>query len=146
MADIERMDKFDFLIGEWNLEYRVPASSISPAATGEGSGKFYKALSNTYVYFDYAARLTLGSAAAHAVFAWDDRIKMYRYWWFEDSGAFMSATCDFPEEKLLVLNWHDSLLNQSFSQLPEGHIRLLMEKVAGPGKQELLLEVFLRRK
>ena len=27
------MEKFDFLIGDWNLEYRVPKSAFSEAAT-----------------------------------------------------------------------------------------------------------------
>jgi uncharacterized protein YutD len=28
------MDKFDFLLGDWNLESRVPKSAFSEAATG----------------------------------------------------------------------------------------------------------------
>jgi len=32
------MDKFDFLLGNWNLEYKVPKSALSEAATGTGTG------------------------------------------------------------------------------------------------------------
>jgi|GEM_PF-6411193 len=31
---LNRMEKFDFLLGNWNLEYRVPKSAFSEAATG----------------------------------------------------------------------------------------------------------------
>jgi len=32
------MDKFDFLIGTWKLEYTVPKSQFSEADSGEGDG------------------------------------------------------------------------------------------------------------
>jgi len=49
------MEKFDFLIGDWNLEYRVPKSGFSEAATGSGSGTLKRALDDKYVYFDYSS-------------------------------------------------------------------------------------------
>lgn len=40
------MEKFDFLIGSWNLEYKVPKSVFSEAATGTGTGTFKRALND----------------------------------------------------------------------------------------------------
>ncbi len=31
------MEKFDFLLGNWNLEYIIPKSAFSEAATGNNS-------------------------------------------------------------------------------------------------------------
>lgn len=76
------MEKFDFLLGDWNLEYRVPKSAFSEAATGSGTGTFKRALDNKYVYFDYSASVGGQKAQAHAIFAWDEKSKIYRYWWF----------------------------------------------------------------
>jgi len=47
------MNKFKFLIGSWNLEYKVPKSSFSEAAKGKGSGTFKRVLNDKYVVFDY---------------------------------------------------------------------------------------------
>jgi len=49
-------------------------------------------LNQRFVSFDYRAKLSGGQAAAHGIFAWDEKNKIYRYWWFEDSGSFMEAT------------------------------------------------------
>jgi hypothetical protein len=46
------MEKFDFLLGNWNREYRVPKSAFSEADTGSGTGTFKRALDDRYVYFD----------------------------------------------------------------------------------------------
>ena len=107
----DKMDKFGFLIGTWDLEYRVPRSIYSEPATGTGTGTFKRALNDKYVYFDYSCTLTTGEGEAHAVFAWDGKAGVYRYWWFENSGNFMRATCNFVSENILFLHWHDSLLN-----------------------------------
>ena len=32
------MEKFDFLLGAWNLEYRLPKRDFSEADTGTGAG------------------------------------------------------------------------------------------------------------
>lgn len=34
------MARFDFLLGDWRLEYRVPKSALSEAASGTGTGTF----------------------------------------------------------------------------------------------------------
>lgn len=38
------MEKFDFLLGDWNLEYKIPKSRHSEAMTGNGNGTFKRAL------------------------------------------------------------------------------------------------------
>ncbi len=70
------MEKFDFLLGNWNLEYKVPKSEFSEAATGTGTGTFKRALDDKYGYFDYSGSLTPREKAgkeggAHGIFAWD---------------------------------------------------------------------------
>jgi hypothetical protein len=99
-----KMDKFDFLIGEWNLEYRIPKSSLSEAATGTGIGIFKRALNDKYVYFDYESFINGQKGQAHAIFAWDEKSNIYRFWWFESSGNFTKATCSFVNNDILFLN------------------------------------------
>lgn len=140
------IEKFDFLLGIWDLEYRVPKSAFSEAATGEGVGTFKRALNDKYVYFDYSATLTTGSAAAHAIFAWDEKAKIYRFWWFEDSGSFSTATCNFVNDETLFLNWHDTLLIQTFTKETRDKVILRMEHPTSQGKFELILEVIFTRK
>ncbi|MGE5861792.1 MAG: hypothetical protein ACM34J_14600, partial [Ignavibacteria bacterium] len=67
-------------------------------------------------------------------------------WWFEDSGAFMEASCNFIEENTLCLNWHDSLLVQTFRRIDEGKINLQMKYPRNENEYELILEVVLTRK
>jgi len=125
------MEKFNFLIGTWILKYTVPESELSKAATGEGEGTFRRALNDKYVFFDYKAELTIGSARAHGIFARDESNGIYRYWWFEDSGSFSKATCNFTDEKTLFMNWHDTLLIQTFEKISDDHVIL---KMSGPDK------------
>jgi len=47
------MNKFKFLIGNWNLEYKIPKSSFNEEATGKGAGTFKRTLNDKYVVFDY---------------------------------------------------------------------------------------------
>jgi hypothetical protein len=135
------MNKFEFLIGEWIMEYHVPKSSLSPAMTGTGRGVFKRALNDQYVYFDYQAQLEKVAAAAHAVFAWDKKLNIYRFWWFEDSGAFMTATCNFVDDHTLMLNWHETLLIQSFELQNQKEIVLRMEYPKNRQENELVLQV-----
>lgn len=128
------------------MEYKIPKSSFSEEATGKGSGEFKRTLNNKYVVFDYEATFSTGDrAAAHGIFAWDERLKMYRYWWFEDSGSFMSATCNFIDEETLFLNWHNSLLIQTFKKIDETAVELRMENPVKDGIFELVLEVILKK-
>ena len=141
------MEKFDFLLGDWNLESKVPKSKYSEAATGIGTGTFRRALDDKYVYFDYSSSAGEGpEGQAHGVFAWDEKAKLYRYWWFESSGSFMTATCNFVNDETLFLNWHNSLLMQTFQKSGPDKVILRMEEPDSEGKYELILEVVFSRK
>jgi hypothetical protein len=140
------MQKFEFLLGDWNLEYRVPKSSFGEAATGTGTGTFKRALSDKYVFLDYSCSLTTGRGQAQGIFAWDDKTKIYRYWWFESSGNFAQATCNFIDDKTLFMNWHDTLLTQTFTKAGPDKVILRMEQPVTGGKSELLMEVIFTRK
>jgi hypothetical protein len=141
-----RMEKFKFLLGDWNLEYRVPKSTFSEAATGTGTGTFKRAMKDKYVFFDYSCSLTTGQGQAHAIFAWDDKAKVYRYWWFEDSGSFQQATCNFIDNETLFLKWLDTPLTQTFTKAGPDKVILRMEQSLGEDKSELVMEVILTRK
>lgn len=144
-AEISPMDKFNFMLGKWNLNYRVPKSSLHMEEIGAGKGEAKKILNNRHVVFDYHAELTSGEATAHAVFAWDERRKIYRYWWFEDSGEFMEASCDFINDDTLCLNWYNSLLVQTFERKRKDKIVLLMKHPLNSNEYELVLEVEMTR-
>ena len=140
------MEKFDFLLGDWNLGYKIPKSAFSKAGTGTGAGTIKRALDDKYVYFDYSASLTTEQGEAHAIFAWDEKTKVYRFWWFESSGNFMEATCNFVNDETLCLNWHDTLLIQTFRKTGPNEVILRMEHPDSEGKYELILEVIFTRK
>jgi len=141
------MEKFDFLLGSWNLESRIPKSQHSEATTGAGTGTFRRALDDKYVYLDYSSSAGEGpEGQAHAVFAWDSKAKVYRFWWFESSGSFMTATCNFVNDETLLLNWHDCLLTQTFRKTGPDKVVLKMEEPNSEGKYVLILEVVFSRK
>ena len=140
------MIKFDFLLGNWYLQYRISKSEFNEEASGRGTGVFKRALNDKYVTFDYSAKLTTGSAAAHGIFAQDEKAKIYRFWWFEDSGAFMGATCNFINDEILFMNWHDTLLIQTFTKENPDKVILRMEHPDDQGKFELIMEVIFTKK
>jgi hypothetical protein len=140
------MEKFEFLLGDWDMEYRIPKSSMSQADTGTGSGTFKRFLDDNYVTFDYSCSLTTGQGQAHAIFVWDQKAKLYRFWWFENSGNFAQATCNFLGDKALFLNWHNSLLVQNFKAVDPDKIILRMEQPTSEGEYELVMEVTFTRK
>jgi hypothetical protein len=143
------MDKFEFLLGQWNLEYRIPKSVFSETATGSGTGTFKRALDDKYVFFDYSCTITTTPdeiGRAHGIFAWDEKAKIYRYWWFESSGSFTNATCNFVNDETLFMNWHDTLLIQTFQKQDKDKVILRMENPDSDGKYELILEVILTKK
>ncbi len=143
----EPIERLGIFIGDWNLEYKVPKSRFSDAAaTGTGTGTFSWALNDKYVYFDYLCSLTTGDGEAHGIFAWDQKAKVYRYWWFEDSGSFSEAAGDFVDNGTLFLKWHDTSLIQTFKRVDGDRIILKMEDKAPRGKYELILEVVFTRK
>jgi hypothetical protein len=142
----EPMDRLGFLLGDWSLEYTVPRSRFSEAATGTGTGTFRRALHNKYVYFDYSCSLTTGDGEAHGIFAWDPKAKVFRYWWFEDSGSFSEAAGNLLDDVTLFLKWQDTPLIQTFKRVEGDKIILKMQDKAPRGRYELILEVVFTRK
>ena len=61
------------------------------------------------------------------IFAWDDKIEMYRYWWFENTGNYSQATCNFIDDNTLAMNWHDSLFVQTFFKESSNRVVLKMQ-------------------
>jgi hypothetical protein len=141
--EINKMDKFEFLLGDWDLEYKIPKSAFSEAGKDMGTGTFKRALNGKYVYFDYSTKT---GGEAHAIFVWDEKAKMYRYWWFENSGSFLTATCNFVNDETLFLNWHDTLLIQTFTKDGPNRVILKMEHPIAQDKYGLILEVIFTRK
>ena len=141
--NIGNLDKFEFLYGEWNLEYRIPKTIYSDSGTDSGNGSFKKILKDNYVLFEYA---TQSGSEAKGIFAWDDKIKAYRYWWFENSGNFLSATCNFINDETLAMNWHDTLLVQTFVKEGPDKVVLKMQHPSSQGGYELILEIIFTRK
>jgi hypothetical protein len=140
---IDVLDKFEFLLGSWNLEYRIPKSTFSNPGSDIGTGSFKKILNDKYVTFEYS---TKSGSEAKGIFAWDDKLKIYRYWWFENSGNFSEATCNFINDETLAMNWHDTLMVQTFVKDGPDKVILKMQYPAVPQGYELVLEVILTRK
>jgi len=102
-----------------------------------------RALNGKYVCFDYSTRK---GGEAHAIFAWDEKAKVYRYWWFENTGNFLTATCNFVNNETLFLNWHDTLLIQTFKKDGPNKVVLRMEHPNSKGKYETILEIIFTKK
>lgn len=139
----ENMDKFEFLLGDWNLDYHIPKSHLSEASTETGTGTFKKILDGRYVQFDYS---TQSGGKAKGIFAWDEKMQLYRYWWFENSGSFLSATCSFINEGVLAMNWHNSVLYQTFTKQGFDKVILNMQYPAAKGGHSSVMEVVFTRK
>jgi hypothetical protein len=144
--DITMMEKFAFLLGTWKLDYRIPKSRLSEAGTSRGWGTVRKVLRDRYVQFDYEASDPAGKTTrAHALFAWDEKSKIYRYWWFEDSGAFLTASAHFLDDGGLYLFWHETPYVQTFRKTGRNEVTLWMGQPAPEGKFETVLEVLMTR-
>ena len=142
------MDKFDFLLGSWNLEYRIPKSSFSEADTGSGHGTFKRTLDDKYVQFDYECSFSSApkqKGKAHGIFAWDEKEHIHRFWWFENSGSFRQATCNFIDSHTLFMNWHDTNLIQTFTKTGEDEVTLRMQQPIATDKFELIMEVIFTK-
>ena len=142
------MDKFDFLLGTWDLQYKIPKSAFSTADTGSGTGTFKRALDDKYVQFDYECSLASSPnqmGKAHAIFAWDEKEQVYRFFWFENSGAYRQATCNFIDANTLFLNWHDTLLIQTFQKTASDEVTLRMEHPIAANKFELIMKVIFTK-
>lgn len=133
------MDKFDFLIGTWHMEDK--------STKGSGTGTFKRTLNGKYVFFYYSASGPTGeTGAAHGIFAWDQKAKNYRYWWFENSGSYSEATCDFINDGLLLMSWHDSLFLQTFQKMDSNKVELVMKKPNATAGYDPILEVLFTKK
>jgi len=140
------MEKFKFLLGNWDMEYNIPKSPLSEATTGTGKGTFKRAIDDKYVYFDYSSLIKGKTGQAHAIFVWDEKARIYRFWWFESSGNFSKATCNFINNETLFINWHDTLLIQTFKKINPNKVILRMENPNSEGEYELIMEVIFTRK
>lgn len=138
----DNLDKFEFLIGDWNLEYKIPKSIFSDQATDSGFGTFKKILNDQYILFEYS---TKSGGEAKGIFAWDDKLNLFRYWWFENSGSFQSATCNFINDETLAMNWHETLLVQTFTKENSDKVVLKMKYPADNKRYDLVLEVIFTR-
>jgi hypothetical protein len=144
-----KMEKFNFLLGEWQMQCKVPKSVFHEGDTGSGTGTFKRTLDDKYVCFDYVVSSSSKPeeiGKAHAIFAWDEKAKIYRYWWFENSGSFTEAACNFINDETLFLNWHDSLFIQTFRKSGPNEVVLKMEHPNSEGKYEVVLEVIFTKK
>lgn len=145
-AETNKMAPFEFLIGSWNLDYWFPKSCLSEVeGTGTGLGTFQRTLNGKYVTLDYTCSLTTGDGAAHALFAWDERTGIYRYWWFESSGQYNTACCRFIDDDTLFLQWGDSLLTQTFKKDGPDQVTLKMSHPNANGEYETVLQVVFTR-
>jgi hypothetical protein len=138
----DAVKRFDFLLGNWDLEYIIPKSFLSEGGTDSGHGSFSRALNNSYVVFEYS---TKSGGEAKGIFAWDKKSESYKYWWFENSGNFLSATCNFLSDDVLVMNWHDSLLVQTFVKESPDKIVLKMQYPSVEKGYQPVLEVIFTR-
>jgi len=144
------MEKFEFLLGDWNMDYNIPRTVMSEAGKGTGTGTFKRALNDKYVFFNYEATVSIGnkkpeSGSAQGIFVWDKTVNNYRFWWFESYGNFMQATCNFIDDETLYLNWHNSLLRQTFKKSGSKKVVLRMEQAVSGEHYELVLEVIFTR-
>jgi hypothetical protein len=141
----DEMKRFEFMIGEWDLIYNIPESEMSPAAKGSGHGIMKRILDGRYVSFDYEASINNIRGKAHGIFAWDEKWEVYRYWWFENSGNYMSAVCDFVDEHRLRMHWDNTMLIQHFVKQSDDKMLLEMGYSGKEGKLEPILEVLMIR-
>lgn len=139
------MEKLEFLIGRWDLDYRIPKSRFSRETAGTGEGTFRRALGSKAILFDYQSLIDGQTGSAHGVFLWDEKACIYRYWWFESSGAYDSASCKLIDEVTLYMNWHGSVLRQTFRKVDDQKIVLHMDEPVSDDKYANVLEVILTR-
>lgn len=132
------MDKLEFLIGTWHMEYK--------SHEGSGTGVFRRLLDGKYVTFDYSVSSPKGeTGGAHGIFAWDQKAETYRFCWFEHSGNFTEATCSFMSDDLLLMSWQDSLFLQTFRKIDENRVELVMKQPNASAEYDPVLEVLFTR-
>jgi hypothetical protein len=144
MGGFVMMERLEFLIGHWDMEYNIPKSSMSHATTGTGEGTFRRYLDDNAIL--YVSLIEGQTGSAHGVFLWDEKAAIYRYWWFESSGAFMTASCNLIDTNTLYMNWHNSLLRQTFQKINDDEIMLHMDQPNARSEYDLVLEVIFSRR
>ena len=58
----------------------------------------------------------------------------------------MTATCNFINDDTLFINWHNSLLIQTFQKVAPDKVSLRMQDPNDVGQYETVMEVLLIRK
>ena len=140
------MSPFDFLLGDWHLNYEVPKSDYSPEAMrGDGKGCFEPILDGHFIRFEYVCSLLSGDGSAVGIFGWDAGAGCYRYWWFESSGAHETALCHFPDPDTLFMDWEGTDLIQTFYRDDADHVTLKMEQRGHENASSPVLRVFFER-
>lgn len=137
------MKEFSFFLGQWDLDYKIPKSSFSEAGTDKGTGTFSSMLNNNFILFEYS---TASGSEAKGIFARDSKAGIYRYWWFENSGNYLSASCNFINNDTLMMHWQDSLLVQTFKKCGDEKIILTMQQPSSQGNYETIMEVVMTKK
>jgi hypothetical protein len=102
-------------------------------------------LDDKYVLFDYTSTMHDQKGTAHGIFAWDEKMDLYRFWWFENSGNFSTANCKFVDDGKLFMHWQDSLLLQTFTRVDSDKMILRMESPNAEGAYDLIMEVIFTR-
>lgn len=138
------MQALSFMIGEWVLDYTVTQYGHT-TQTIRGTGSLRFLFNATYLTFDYQM-IEKASAAmiaeAHAIFAWDMKAGLYRYYWFESSGSFHQATGALQDAHTLAFEWQGIKCTQIFRSVRADAMYLEMRCP----EQDLLLRVdFTRR-
>ena len=137
------MRALSFMIGEWALDYTVTQHGQT-TKTMRGFGSLRYLFNATYLTFDYQVlQKATGEmiAEAHAVFAWDQKLGQYRYYWFESSGNFHQATGILRDARTLALEWQDIHCTQIFRRESADAMYLEMRCP----EQDLLLRVDFSR-
>jgi hypothetical protein len=133
-----------FMVGDWDLDYTVhQGGKIQNDLCGTGSIK--PIFDGVYLWFEYEIRNKQRgeiSGEARGIFAWDSKAEAYRYYWFENSGAFLNATAHLRDEHTLFILWHGVDCTQTFRRKSDD--AMLLEMTCP--EQDLVLQVNMSRR
>ena len=137
------MEPFEFMLGEWALDYQIPQSVRHEACAGTGRGIMQRTLEDKYVTFDYHCDIQGAAGQAHGIFGWDEKLRLYRYWWFESSGHFQTAICKFIDSEMLFMTWQETLLIQTFRKTGPKEMLLDMKELDDRGEYRSVMQVVM---
>ena len=123
------MEAVAFLLGEWNLDYTATQQGKTSTDL-RGNGVWRRLFEEAHLVFDYEVEHKVSGDAmggAHAVLAWDQKANVYRFHWFESSGAFQVAKGWLRDAKTLALDWLDTDCTQIFQQTGPDQMFLQMD-------------------